>query len=878
MDVRRLLRVWEIERDGAARARPVIPGTILYESFAGNGALDNPEALFRRLLGDPEFAGMHHIWAVTPELSRTFRAEFARHPRVRFVRPRTTAYVSALSRSQYLITNATFPPEFRKRQGQTVINTWHGTPLKRMGYDMPDGAYEAANTLRNFLSSDVLLSQNPHMTRMYREAYRLDGVFPGRILELGYPRTDRQYLDSAATADGIRMLQHSGIDLAGRRFVVYAPTWKGTSFSTPRDDADELLVAVTHLQKRLGDGYVVALKAHQAVHEAVSGHTGRGVLISNEMPTNVVLGLADVLVTDYSSIFIDFLSTGRRIVFFTPDAADYSRDRGTYFSAEELPGEVVGTVDALADAILAPRGAREDVADRWRADFTGRDDGHASERVIDAVFRRTPASDTSTGTDTGTDIDTGTLPDTDAAAAHAALPTRRRVLVYLGGMRSNGITTSGLNLLAHLDYEKFDVSALLARPRTRDQRANAARIDPRVRQLHRMGGLTSRLSTEAVMRVLGRLRPAHREPDWENRLWEDEWERCVGDATFDVVIDFSGYSRFWAELLLHAPNARRVIWLHNDMDAEVDRPVAGRRRMRRSLPAVFALYPRFDALVSVSKELSDSNAAQLATPYGVPLDRFRSARNIIDELGARARLRQPLADAATVVDPETGVTSIPEWVDRVVSERDARWFITVGRLSPEKNQARLLDAFAIVHAGHPDTRLLLVGDGPLREELEARVRRLGLGDAVIMTGAISNPFALLAIADCFVLSSDYEGQPMVLLEAAVAGLPIVTVRFGSVSDALPAGQMLIVEQTVDALAQGMRDYLDGAVPRAVLDAEAYNALALREFDAVVESAPELTPVPGLAQSASRSASTAPSGSPSRSASPSDQEFPAPSAL
>jgi CDP-glycerol glycerophosphotransferase len=816
---RRAPRAFELERRGAVRARPVIAGTVLYESFAGNGALDNPEALFRQLLDDPDFAKLRHIWALTPEHGRAFRAEFAGHPRVRFVRPRSSAYTAALARSQYLITNATFPPEFHKRPGQTVINTWHGTPLKRMGYDMPDGAYEAANTLRNFLSSDVLLSQNPHMTRMYRDAYRLDGVFAGRILELGYPRTDRQHLDPAATADGIRMLRASGIELGARRLVVYAPTWKGSSFSNPLDDADELLVTVARLQSQLGDGYLVALKAHQAVHEAVAGHAGHGVLISNEMPTNVVLGLTEVLITDYSSIFIDFLATGRRIVFFTPDVADYSRDRGTYFSPDELPGEVVGTVDELAGAILAPRGAREELAARWRADFTSRDDGHASERVIDAVFREPADAAPFEGT------------------AESAGPRRRRVLVYLGGMRSNGITTSALNLLAHLDHERLDVSALMARPRGWDQRANAARIDPRVRQFHRVGGLTSRLTTEGFMRVLGRLRPAHREPGWESRLWEDEWERCVGDADFDVVIDFSGYSRFWTELVLHSRPARRLIWLHNDMEAEVDRLVAGRRRMRRSLPAVFALYPRFDALVSVSSELSVANAARLAARYRVPSDRFRSARNIIDEVGSRERLRQPLAEAAAILDPETGISSIPAWSERLASERAARWFITVGRLSPEKNQARLLEAFAIVHAGDPNTRLLLVGDGTLRGELEARAEMLGLGDSAVFTGAIPNPYALMAMAHCFVLSSDYEGQPMVLLEAAVAGLPIVTVRFGSVTDALPAGQLHIVDQTVEGLAQGMRDYLDGVVPAAVLDAEEYNALALREFEEAITSEP-----------------------------------------
>ena len=109
-----------------------------------NSTLDNPEAIFRALLADPDFAELRHIWVLERTSGSSFRAEFAGNRRVRFVRPRTASYLRALARSQSLITNATFPPEFQKRPGQTVVNAWHGTPLKRMGYDMPDGAYEAA--------------------------------------------------------------------------------------------------------------------------------------------------------------------------------------------------------------------------------------------------------------------------------------------------------------------------------------------------------------------------------------------------------------------------------------------------------------------------------------------------------------------------------------------------------------------------------------------------------------------------------------------------------------------------------------------------------------------------------------------------------------
>ncbi|HEY4225283.1 MAG TPA: glycosyltransferase [Pseudolysinimonas sp.] len=798
------------ERRARVRSQPIVPGTVLYESFGGNGALDNPEAIFRALIDDPEFAELRHIWAVEPSESRTFRAEFSGHPRVSFVRPRSVAYAVALSRSEYLINNATFGPEFQKRDGQFYLNTWHGTPLKTMGYDMPAGAFDSSNVLRNFVSADLLLSQNPHMTGMYTDAYRLAGILPGQILEGGYPRTDRQHLGPAERRAALDALHTAGFDTEGRRLVLYAPTWRGTDFGTPRDEAEDLVHAVDVLQALLGREFLVLLKVHQSVARGVEARAAAGRLVPNEMPTNVLLGITDVLVTDYSSIFIDFLSTARPIVFYTPDRASYSEERGTYFDPEDLPGVVATTVAALATAILNPPDEEAETthrARRWRRDFTPRDDGRATARTIDAVFRR----------------------HIDPLLLTRQRRRRPSVLLYLGGMRSNGITSSALNLLAHLDHDAVEISVLMARPGGRDQRANSARINPRVRQFHRRGGLTGRRATIFAMRVLGRLRPGHAEEAWERRLWEDEWRRCLGDARFDAVIDFSGYSRFWSEILLHSPPARRLIWLHNDMTSEVHRLVDGRPRMRRSLPAVFALYPRFDGLVSVSEELSRVNADSLAARYGIERERFLSARNVIDDVSAHRMLATPLPEAVEFHDPETGKATVPDWARRLNAKGPSRWFVTVGRLSPEKNHARLIEAFAQVHAEHPGTRLLIVGDGPLRAALERQRTARGLDEAVIFTGALANPFAVLALSDCFVLSSDYEGQPMVILEAAVAGLPIVTVRFGSVVDALPDGRLHVVDQSAAGLAGGMRAYLTGNVLPAALAAEEYNGRALREF-------------------------------------------------
>ena len=113
-------------------------------------------------------------------------------------------------------------------------------------------------------------------------------------------------------AAAVEQLKAHGVDLDGRTVVLFAPTWRGNTFAEPQVNAAELVRTVRQLQKRLGDEFLVLLKTHQLVHDAVRRRLGEtAFLVPNDVPANVVLGVTDLLVTDYSSIFFDFLSTGR---------------------------------------------------------------------------------------------------------------------------------------------------------------------------------------------------------------------------------------------------------------------------------------------------------------------------------------------------------------------------------------------------------------------------------------------------------------------------------------------------------------------------------------------------------------------------------------
>lgn len=855
---RRIAATPAAEMRQVARLLPLHADTVLYESFAGNGALCHPEAIFRRLVDDPHYAHLQHVWAISEAAwPSPLAEEFRRHPRVRMVKRLGLAYTRHLGTAKYLVNNATFPSWFSKREGQVYLNTWHGTPLKAMGFDEPDGIQAASNVLRNFLMSDFLISGSPWMTaRMYEGAYRLTNIVRHlRVIEEGNPRTDRTFLDDAARASVRAALTDAGLHLpSGARLVLYAPTWRGRVFQEPVVEASHLADDVRALQSRLGADDVVLLKVHQQAFETVSQISGlSSVLVPNDVPTNEVLGVCDVLITDYSSIFFDALPTGLPIIFYTPDLDHYASTRGLYVAASDLPGPLTQDREQVVRLVTATgTGAADDPlvthAEAYRQareTFAPKDDGHATRRVIDVVFG---------GKREG------------YAVRPLAQDARPRILIYLGGLKSNGITTSAMNLLRSIDHSRFDVTAFIgAVGRRGERRANADLIDERVRVISRIGGLSSLKLHWMLRRRFFASGAAVSEKQRRTMLGllREEWRRCFGHAEFDYVVDFSGYSAFFSFLMAEAPAHSRSVWLHNDLLADAMREIDGTRPHEMNLRGVFASYTFFDHLVSVSEALRDINAARLA--QHAPAERFSWARNTIDATRiAEAPVPDPELVASFPTDPELQPGAFPTQreldeqdltLDHVVQaaylDRDlehlipefhrrhavacsprvpgATQFVTVGRLSPEKNHERLLHAFAAVHADHPQTRLVVIGGGPLQERLEALAVELGLGEAVVITGPLRNPWALMAECDVFVLSSDYEGQPMVILEARVLGLPVVSTRFGSVQGSLEPGVGLVVDRSVEALAEGMTVALRGEVPSPPFDPAAYNAAAVEDF-------------------------------------------------
>lgn len=574
---------------------PVDENMILYETRDGKSIVDSPYALFLSLAKNPKYANFKHVWVVS-EKNKGIEENIPKEllHKVTFVYRNTTNYVKAMLEAKYLISNSTFESFFVKRQDQIYINTWHGTPIKKMGFDVPGALSNSQNVLRNFLMVDYLLSPNEHTSNVFTYAYKLADIFPGEILEGGYPRIDATF--NLSKEQVIQLLSKYGMVIDTEKpIVLYSPTWKGSNAANVSDDIEQLVLETKMLQKSLEGQYQVLIKVHPfAYAKVVEDSRLQEILIPDMINANDVLAVTDVLVTDYSSIFFDFLVTNRPIVFYAWDKDLYTSERGLYLEIEELPGPTAETIEELIGYINDVENQHRIYRDRYKKmaqKMVKYDDGRVTEKYIDYIFD-------------GKKSDNMTIRKINS--------DKKKILIYPGGMLSNGITSSFINLLNNIDHTKYDVSVLLNQDKRAEVNNNLKRLPANIRPIYRFGS--------DILTVKENLNNQNIANNGLNQLNESrypavgyhrEMNRITANLDFDVAIDFSGYSYFWGRHILAANAKKKVVFIHSNIKADSMREVNGKYPMLKGLTSLFSIYKKFDKILSVSPMMRDVNYENL---------------------------------------------------------------------------------------------------------------------------------------------------------------------------------------------------------------------------------------------------------------------------
>ncbi|GGO59381.1 hypothetical protein GCM10010910_02210 [Microbacterium nanhaiense] len=354
-----------LERRYALHAVP-LENAVFFESFYGRVAGDNPLAIDREIARVAP--GVTRYWSVIDLSVEVPDGAIA-------VVEGSSEWWRARSASRLLVVNDWLRRRYVRRRGQRVLQTWHGTPLKRLALTRPGFRPRAwGAVLKESRRWDVLLAQNTYAARLLARAY----AFRGREMWVeGYPRND-----ALATGDGGSTRRQLGI-ADGERVLLYAPTW--------RDDRSEMVDFLDPAELAERTGSVVLVRGHSRTLLPGQSVTGSRVIdVTGYADAARLMCAADAMITDYSSVMFDFTITGRPIYFFVPDLEHYRSDlRGFYFDlAERAPGPVVRTADELVEALGEDPSRYADRYAAWRKVFNARDDGRASERVVARIFDR----------------------------------------------------------------------------------------------------------------------------------------------------------------------------------------------------------------------------------------------------------------------------------------------------------------------------------------------------------------------------------------------------------------------------------------------------------------------------------------------------------
>jgi CDP-glycerol glycerophosphotransferase len=359
-----------------ARRRPVIDNLVLFDSHMGKQFSDNPRAVYEELRR--RGSDLEPVWDfIDPDA----------HPQVpgRVIRRHTFAYSEVVARARFIVDNQGLPAWIRKRPDQYHLQTWHGTPLKRMALHKLEHEYPLAETVARITGEaawDALVSPSDYFERTFVDSYR----YTGTLLRGGTPRNDVLVTHPQPDAALLRRL-----DLPpDRKVVLYAPTFREDVKNARR--AAPVLLDVERWIEELGDTHYLLLRPHYLNRfEILPQHAPYLMDVSHVDEVSDLYRVADLLVTDYSSVMFDYAWLDRPIVIYAPDYESYTQDtRGTYFDLrEDPPGPFSETQDELHDLV---RTADDDAEERlrvlkaFRDRYCGVEDGKAAARVVDHLL------------------------------------------------------------------------------------------------------------------------------------------------------------------------------------------------------------------------------------------------------------------------------------------------------------------------------------------------------------------------------------------------------------------------------------------------------------------------------------------------------------
>lgn len=499
---------------------PVDKKEILLVSRSGLALESNILAILKEL-NQPEYKEFYKVLAVQKNKKEQIQKKLERYGISvdKFVYTGEPSYYYHLAKAGWLINDTTFPGRYIKKDGQTYLNVWHGTPLKRMGQDNPEERYDTGNVMRNLLQSDYLVFPNFYMEEKMSGAYNLKELYQGTVLHEGYPRNCIFFHPE----QGTKLKELLGY--AGTQLSIYMPTFRGTSSSVQEEDyVNQIKDYLNRVDILLHENQIMLVKLHPFVQSQLTLDSYRHIRLFPEgYDTYEVLNACDVLITDYSSVMYDFAVTGRRILLFAYDLEYYQGSRGMYEDISDYPFPLVRTPEELVKELNTDSGHPDD---DFLQKYCTYEQVNAARNICHHVLL-------------GEKICKSTsMPGTK----------KKKVLLYAGSLRPNGITTAFYSMLSQLDPSRCEYYISYRSPSLKE---HPERLRP-VSEGYHFYPLATEMNLDILTSIaqLIYLR-------WGitglgigkrlDRAYKREWQKHFGCVSFDHVVHYDGYENYMIE-------------------------------------------------------------------------------------------------------------------------------------------------------------------------------------------------------------------------------------------------------------------------------------------------------------------------------------------
>ena len=369
---------------------PASKKLIIFESFSGKQYSCNPRAIYEYMIKyHPEYK---MYWCVDKHYIEHFIGK-----KLNIIKRYSLKWLIVIGFAKFWIINSRMPSTISKPKHTTYIQTWHGTPLKKLVFDMEEvhmPETTAEKYKNNFYNEsrqwDYLLSPNAYASQIFRRAFRFEKV----ILECGYPRNDILYVGNQRRyIEGLKKVL--GIPL-NKKVILYAPTWRDDQFYKVGHYKFEMPLDLGILQKKYGNECVILLRMHYLISESFDLSIYQNFVydFSTSVDINELYLVSDLLITDYSSVFFDYANLKRPVIFYTYDIEIY-RDklRGFYFDLEkEGPAPVVkdekGLMQLLDEFIeFGEFSDYKKVYNTFYNKYCYLEDGNSTKRVVESALK-----------------------------------------------------------------------------------------------------------------------------------------------------------------------------------------------------------------------------------------------------------------------------------------------------------------------------------------------------------------------------------------------------------------------------------------------------------------------------------------------------------